>query len=241
MADAAPSPGSDLLAAAMDQGLAAGCALLFGGQGYLYFEELQALWADEGSHAVLTAIAAALAEELASAEGVKAAAWPLGLDLVGWLESPADRPSIPYLCSAPVSYPLVFACQLANYVVTLQRTGCAHADFIPTVKGATGHSQGVVAAAVVASAATDADLITRAALGAKYMLWQGTRCHEVLNASVRYTGTTPQSSPMLAVTGLGEAALRKVSVLCSCSTHGLPSSTMGLITSGCVQIRWWTR
>ncbi len=162
-------PGSDLLRACIEPSSAAGVALLFGGQGYTYFAELQAQWADPAARPALATIAAALTDELASAEGTKSSKnWPLGLDLVGWLEDAAQQPPISYLCSAPVSYPLIYACQLVNYVAMLQRTGLSHSELLPAVKGATGHSQGVVAAAVVASAASDEELLAKAALGARY-------------------------------------------------------------------------
>ena len=85
-----------------------------------------------------------------------------------------------------------------------------HDHFISVLKGATGHSQGVVTAAVISSSKDDAALVANAAAGAKYMLWQGARCHQVLNTSVTYSGPTPDVSPMLAVTGLTSEALAKV-------------------------------
>ena len=85
-----------------------------------------------------------------------------------------------------------------------------HDHFISVLKGATGHSQGVVTAAVISSSKDDAALVANAAAGARYMLWQGARCHQVLNTSVTYSGPTPDVSPMLAVTGLTSEALAKV-------------------------------
>lgn len=115
-----------------------------------------------------------------------------------------------YLCSAPVSYPLIFATQIGHYCAMLDRAGTSHAKMLGAFKGATGHSQGVVAAAVISSAPTDAALVESAATAAKYMLWQGTRCQQVLNCDVQYTGATPESSPMLAVTGMTVDTLTKL-------------------------------
>ena len=118
-----------------------------------------------------------------------------GIDVLGWLDDASTMPSMSYLCSAPVSYPLIFATQMAHYCNALKHSGATHAQLLGVLKGATGHSQGVVAAAVISSSATDTDLLTRSAAAARYMLWQGTRCHQVLRAEVRYVTCHPPLHP----------------------------------------------
>ncbi len=54
------------------------------------------------------------------------------------------------------SYPLVGLTQLGHYVSTLAKLGKTHEEMV--FKGATGHSQGVVSAVVLASSATTAEL-----------------------------------------------------------------------------------
>jgi malonyl CoA-acyl carrier protein transacylase len=54
------------------------------------------------------------------------------------------------------SYPLVGLTQLAHYVSTLAKLGKTHEEM--AFKGATGHSQGVASAVVLASSATTAEL-----------------------------------------------------------------------------------
>lgn len=137
---------------------------------------------------------------------------PQGFDLLLWVKDASATVPLSYLCSAPVSYPLIFATQIVHYCAILDQSGISHEKMLSGLKAATGHSQGVVTAAVISSSATDTELIQRAALGAKYMLWQGTRCHQVLNAQVKYVGANPESSPMLAVTGMTADALRKLVV-----------------------------
>ena len=134
---------------------------------------------------------------------------PQGFDLLGWITDTSATPELSYLCSAPVSYAAIFAAQIAHYAVALKLSGVTQAQMLSVLKAATGHSQGVVAAAVISSAATDEDLVVRAALAAKYMLWQGTRCQQVLNATVTYSGMSPDASPMLAVSGLSSEKLGK--------------------------------
>ena len=74
-----------------------------------------------------------------------------------------------------MSYPAIFATQMAHYAFALQKSGATQAQMLSVLRKATGHSQGVVTAAVIASAPTDEDLVTRAVSAARYMLWQGVR------------------------------------------------------------------
>jgi fatty acid synthase subunit beta len=171
-------------------------------------EELRAI-VSEGAPAVLAAMVAALGEEIESPEAVTAGLWAEGLDALSWVAA-ESTPDMAYLCSAPVSYPLVFITQIAHYAVALRRAGATQEQMVGVFKGMTGHSQGVVAAAVIASATSDVDLCTKASVAAKYMLWQGTRCHQVLNETVVYSGVQPEASPMMAVAGLTGKALAKV-------------------------------
>ena len=77
-----------------------------------------------------------------------------GFALTEWLEGAA--PGADYLASASVSYPLVGLTQLAHYVATLAKLGKTHEEMV--FKGATGHSQGVASAVVLASSATTEEL-----------------------------------------------------------------------------------
>lgn len=200
-----------LVAHALNPTSGVGLALVAGGQGYTYIEELRALAASkDGLPELFTALAAALSEEVANATASASGLWPEGLDILGWLSNPDSTPDMAYLCSAPVSYPLIYATQLAHYAVAIASAGVQQDQMVSVLKGATGHSQGVVTAAVIASSSDDATLVANAAAGAKYMLWQGARCHQVLNTAVAYSGPTPQASPMLAVAGLTKEALSKV-------------------------------
>jgi fatty acid synthase subunit beta len=196
-----------LLAAAFNTSSSVGLALVAGGQGYTYLEELRACCVD-GVPPITTTIAAALAAEVASPEGVAAGCWAAGLDLLAWIKDPATTPPLAYLCSAPVSYALIYTTQLTHYALALTTTGVSHAEMLSVLKSSSGHSQGVVAAVVISSSSSDEQLLARAAAGGKYMVWQGARCHQVLNADVVYSGPAPEASPMLAVAGLTAPALK---------------------------------
>jgi hypothetical protein len=137
----------------------AGIAATFGGQGYSYIDEARKLYADPATSSFMETVLEAVVAEANSPEAIEAAAHPAGFDVSTWLEDPAKTPSSAYLASAPVSYPLVGLVQIAHYVSTLSTVGKKHEEMCALLKGATGHSQGVVAAVAVACSSTDAELL----------------------------------------------------------------------------------
>lgn len=69
---------------------------------------------------------------------------------LSWLQNPESRPPVPYLASCAVSLPLIGLTQLSQYVVTAKILGLTPKEMAAKFKGATGHSQGVVTAAMMA-------------------------------------------------------------------------------------------
>ena len=115
----AASP-TGLVGHSLDEASGVGLALVAGGQGYTYIEELRALAASSaGLPPLFTALAESVNEEINTEEGVAAGLWPQGLDILGWLADADSTPDMAYLCSAPVSYPLIYATQLAHYATAL--------------------------------------------------------------------------------------------------------------------------
>ena len=111
-----------------------------------------------------------------------------------------------------MSYPLIGLTQLAQYKNTLHKCGMNQAQMSQLVKGATGHSQGVVAAAAVASAIDDADLVQKAQDVAKYLFWHGTRMQvetQTQQAASTSDVKTGAATPLLAVIGLNVATVRQ--------------------------------
>ena len=76
------------------------------------------------------------------------------------LADPAAAPPAAHLHASAVSYPLVFVTQMAHYVGSLARLGLSQQEMRTLLDGSTGHSQGVVAAAVASLAADDEALVT---------------------------------------------------------------------------------
>ena len=98
----------------------------------------------------LLSSASAHLAKLASAES-STQLYSSSLDALSWLESPDSRPDVPYLASCAVSLPLIGLTQLSQYVVYGKASGLGPAELGAKFKGATGHSQGVVSACVIAS------------------------------------------------------------------------------------------
>jgi len=82
------------------------------------------------------------------------------LDAKNRLADPAAAPPAAHLHASAVSYPLVFVTQMAHYVGSLTRLGISQQAMQTLLDGSTGHSQGVVAAAVVSLAADEEALVT---------------------------------------------------------------------------------
>ncbi|KAK4048983.1 fatty acid synthase alpha subunit Lsd1 [Microbotryomycetes sp. JL221] len=126
---------------------------LFGGQGMneVYFDELQTLY--DLYEPLLLPFLSRASEHLASLAAAEASTllYDHSLSALSWLQHPESRPPVAYLASCAVSLPLIGLTQLAQYVVYGKGAGLGPAELGQRFKGATGHSQGVISACVVAS------------------------------------------------------------------------------------------
>ncbi|KAJ2079283.1 fatty acid synthase alpha subunit Lsd1 [Coemansia sp. RSA 988] len=73
-----------------------------------------------------------------------------GLDALRWIKSPEETPSQEYMISVPVCLPLVGLTQLMQVMVLYKTLGISPSDLADKFECITGHSQGIVAAAVLA-------------------------------------------------------------------------------------------
>lgn len=153
---------------------------IFGGQGNIeeYFDELRELFNIYPSFVEeLVTSAAELLQNLSRDSRVDQL-YSKGLDIMAWLHRPESTPDVDYLVSAPVSFPLIGLVQLAHYSVTCRVLGLTPGQFRENLSGATGHSQGIVLAAAVASA-DSWDAFETIALGAITLLfWIGARSQQ---------------------------------------------------------------
>ena len=199
------SPWPDSLADALGRGEAT-AVLSFAGQGAPCLNELVAL--QEADVGVRDLIAAA-SERLRGIVEAPTLAWSghyrHGLDPERWITAPETRPPAEYLTSSPISQPLVLLNQIARYEAVCAE-GLAPALAAGSVCALTGHSQGLVAAVLVA-ASPDGRIDRDHLLDAlTYMAWQGFWMQE----AARCTGTAGEATPMAAVSGLSAESLGEI-------------------------------
>ncbi|KAF7722190.1 3-oxoacyl-[acyl-carrier-protein] synthase [Apophysomyces ossiformis] len=215
--DEAKSPQSALFAAAArgDTKLFA----IFGGQGNIeeYFDELADIWTTYNGlvKPFVERMAVVLTENARSSEA--SVFHSKGLDILRWLENPESRPDLPYLVSAPVSFPLIGLTQLLHYYVMLRILDRSPADIRQLLAGSTGHSQGIITSVVISVSATEEDFQLNAEKALGLLFWIGTRAQQgfppttlnptILEDSLNNNEGNP--TPMLAITGLRESQVLK--------------------------------
>lgn len=192
---------------------------VFGGQGNIeeYFDELREIYRTYPSFVEdLISSSADLLQSL-SRDPEASKLYPKGMDVVQWLHDRDSQPDTDYLVSAPVSLPLIGLVQLAHYTVTCKVVGREPGEILERFAGTTGHSQGVVTAAAIASA-TSWEAFGKAAKDALTMLfWIGLRSQQayprtsiapsVLQDSVENGEGTP--TPMLSIRDLSRSAVQE--------------------------------
>jgi len=211
-ADSIPQqPESALLAASLS-GKASTFAL-FGGQGTneVYFDELQNLYdiytpfVAPFLQTVTEDILVPLAEEERGSTF-----YTYGLDVLSWLSGASSRPSVSYLASVPVSFPLIGLTQLVQYLVVCHVAHITPGELRSRITGATGHSQGIVSAVAIAASASFEEFTENARKALKWLFYSGLRGQQafpvtslepsIIQDSIEGGEGTP--SPMLSVTGL---------------------------------------
>ena len=187
---------------------------VFGGQGNIeeYFEELREVYTTYPSFTddLITPSADMLNSLAREPEAEKM--YSKGLDVMSWLHDRETQPDTSYLVSAPVSLPLIGLVQLAHYQVACKVLGRSPGELNERLSGTTGHSQGIVTSAAIASA-TSWETFAKAAKNAITMLfWIGMRSQQayprtslapsILQDSIENGEGTP--TPMLSIRDLSQ-------------------------------------
>ena len=192
---------------------------VFGGQGNIeeYFDELREVYTTYPSFVgELISSSADLLQSL-SRDPRAEKLYPKGLDVMRWLHNRDSQPDTDYLVSAPVSLPLIGLVQLAHYTVTCRALGTTPGEIRERLKGTTGHSQGIVTAALIASA-DSWESFNKASKDALTMLfWIGSRSQQaypktslapsILQDSVENGEGAP--TPMLSIRDLSRTAVQE--------------------------------
>ena len=192
---------------------------VFGGQGNIeeYFEELREVYTTYPSFVEkLVVESAELLQSLARhPQAVKL--YSKGLDVMRWLHNKDSQPDTDYLVSAPVSLPLIGLVQLAHYTVTCKTLGVKPGDIRECLRGTTGHSQGIVTAAAIASADSWESFDKAVKDCLTILFWIGSRSQQayprtslapsILQDSLENGEGTP--TPMLSIRDLSRAAVQE--------------------------------
>ncbi len=176
--------------------------LTFGGQAMTWLADLASLWQQPEARRVIKACSEAILGELQAVRlhGLH----PHGLNLAAWAADPESAPPSAALSASPVSQAGIFVTQAARLAM-LGRYGLEPEAIAEWAVAVTGHSQGIMTAALAAEAHAPEALADRAALMARYMVWQGVHMQRAARAA-RALGQG--RAPMVAITGWTENELR---------------------------------
>jgi fatty acid synthase subunit beta, fungi type len=185
---------------------------IFGGQGLTeaYFEELRDIYTIYPSFTTdLVTTSNKLLHNLVRHPKAQKF-YDKGLDILGWLEDREMQPDTKYLVSAPVSFPLIGLVQLAHYQVTCKILGKTPGEVNRHINGSTGHSQGLVTAAIIATTSSWESFAKAAQDVITILFWIGMRSQQVCPVTVITSDVQQDSnqadevspSPMLSIQGL---------------------------------------
>lgn len=192
---------------------------IFGGQGNIeeYFEELRELFETYPAFVGdLIINSAELLQNLSKHPNAEKL-YSKGLDVMTWLRHPETTPDVDYLVSAPVSFPLIGLVQLAHYEVTCKVLGTHPGLLRERIQGTTGHSQGIVLAAITAAADSWESYAELAKSALSILFWIGARSQQtfprtsitpsILQDSIDNGEGVP--TPMLSIRDLSQAEVQK--------------------------------
>ncbi|PUU81782.1 fatty acid synthase beta subunit dehydratase [Tuber borchii] len=207
---------SALFRAAAEQ--TAGVYAVFGGQGNIeeYFNELREIFSVYGGLVEDYLVYCARLLSSLSRDPRAGKVYSKGLDVMRWLQDEESTPDLTYLVSAPVSFPLIGLVQLAHYYVTCKILAKEPGELREGLAGATGHSQGIITAAAIASASTWDSFHRITSDTLTILFWIGCRSQQTyprtslapstLQDSINEGEGTP--SPMLSVRDLPQAQVQ---------------------------------
>ncbi|KAJ2270199.1 hypothetical protein J3F81_003978, partial [Coemansia sp. RSA 371] len=124
---------------------------IFGGQGGMdnYMDETRAVF--HVYRPLVEDFARSMAEFLIRETSVPqfSRVYEYGLDIMRWIEEPNATPEQSYMVSVPVCMPVVGLTQLMQVMVAYKTLGISPAELADGFQWITGHSQGIVGAAVL--------------------------------------------------------------------------------------------
>ena len=192
---------------------------MFGGQGNIeeYFDELREIYSTYPSFTHDLVHSSALLLQSLARDPKAEKMYSKGLDIMSWLQDRDTQPDTDYLVSAPVSLPLIGLVQLAHYQVACKALGRTPGDILERFSGTTGHSQGIVTAAAIATADSWESFAKASKDAVTMLFWIGMRSQQayprtslapaILQDSVENGEGAP--TPMLSIRDLSRTQVQE--------------------------------
>lgn len=150
----------------------------FAGQGTKYIDELSQLYSTYPKIRPFIQDAIAEIKKQASCyDDTQTAFFSHGLEIDRWLADKSEIPDHGYLLSSPLSHPLIYLCQISNYISILQ-DGLDQGKLLINTHSITGFSTGVVAAILCSMGLTLDELWNLAIKVQAMFFWQGIRTQQ---------------------------------------------------------------
>ena len=139
-----------------------------------------------------------------------------GFDIKKWMKKPKTMPTPAYFAPAPLSFPIVGLLSLAHFAIACKTMGWHPGEVRDSLRGLSGHSQGIIIAAAIARSGSWAEFYDSAALVLEMLFWIGFESHHaapatsltpVENKDSIVSGEGPPS-PMLGIRGLDRPTLQ---------------------------------
>jgi malonyl CoA-acyl carrier protein transacylase len=154
--------------------------LQFAGQGMKYMEEMRRIWTSSPAvQPFIEQAVAAVQHQAAHYDDSVTQFHTHGFDVLRWINEPASTPPWDYLLYSPVSHPLIYVCQVANYLALLE-DGVDRRWLQAHTVGTTGFSTGIVAALVSSLDLPKPQLWDKAVRVAAMFFWQGIRSQDAM-------------------------------------------------------------
>ncbi|ORX64015.1 hypothetical protein DL89DRAFT_288676 [Linderina pennispora] len=192
---------------------------MFGGQGGMdnYLDE--ATWLLDVYRPLLAGYVMEMAAFLldTSKEDVFADVYEYPVDLLDWLYRSESRPDMEYLSLAPVAAPILALIQLMHLMVLYKTLGLSPGELSQSFKGAIGHSQGVVLAAMLPTLTDEKSFYDNSRIVLGILIAGGSRIQldvpldtiDVRDASNSDDGGS-KPSPMVSIRGVPLPVLEKL-------------------------------
>ena len=145
------------------------------------------------------------------------------LDLSLWLEDPQSVPDQNTLAGAAFSFPIIGLISLAHFCVTCKISNKSPGGLRSQLRGVTGHSQGLVVAAVIAKSDSWSSFYENARLAIEILFWIGYECQQATpRCSLSAAAITDsvqngegQPASLLSVQGLEQAQVEGIIATCN--------------------------